>query len=373
MRRKRRRTARTISAFALLLSAMTVPTAALSLCDFRIPTTDLTHLFLTMNYAYLNEPDTSTIDVSYGRFSFTFSHIHAEPDRALNVGSTSEFTIEHLRLDGILGEVNLTSRFYVSDEDALYVFGEVKGDYSSASGRPGLELRIGAGFGRLTDVTPLVRAVRIGQMLNDDLVLSGPLSDDALQEIAQLIGQEAEFPGLGELVSRIESIIETEAAVTLNARSLLAIAEQIRSTEVSQQCGWATQLGLGYEILRRFGDSRQLLLTLSTNIARPLSLESQIEIHGDVSRPLFVPSASALSASILYGRRLSDATRLVAEYALQRVQRPGQEPVVGETIEARILFDLGPISVTASGSLSRGTGMSGWVESIAISTRVDLL
>ena len=210
-------------------------------------------------------------------------------------------------------------------------------------------------------------------MLTDDLLLSSPLSDEALQRIGQLIGQESEFSGISELVSLIADVIEAEANVMLDTRSLLAIAEQIRATTVSQQCGWATQIGLGYELVRRFGSSRLILLTVSTDLARPLSLASQVAVHADFSFPLFAPDASAFSASAIYNRRLNETTRLVAEASLQRVQQIGEAPVIGENIEIQLLFDLGRVDVTAIGSLSRGTGMVGWIESLTITATIDLL
>ncbi len=346
---------------------------SLELCDFRIPTTDLTHLFLTANYTYVDIPGTPYVDVSTGRFSFTFSHIHDEPDRALAVGSTTELSFDKFRLDRMLGDASLTTRLYLPPVEPLYVFGEIKADYSATAGQPGLELRLGSGYGRLTDVTPLARALRIEARLHEDLTLIEPLSDDALLAIAALIGQEAEDQGIGELVSAIELIIEDEAAVTLNARSLLAIAEQIGSEDLSKQCGWTAQLGFGYELVRRFGPSRLFLVTLSGEIARPLSLASQVEAHVDFSCPLLVRDANALAVSTHYNRRLSDTFRIVAEYAWQRVRRIGEVATVGETFELQLLIDLGRIDLTVSGSLSRGTGMYGWVESVVIAGRVDLL
>ena len=353
--------------------ALGVSTAAVGLCDFRAPTTDLTQLFLAMNYTYLDTPDTPQVDVSSGRFSFTFARVHDEPDRALSVGSTSEFTLHHLSLDRALGDAYFTTRFYLPQEDPLYVFAEVKADYTATSGQSGLELRAGAGYGRLTDVTPLAKALRIQETLTEDLVLETPLPDEAIQEIAKLIAQETQFSGIGELVSRIESVIEAASGADLNTRALLIIAEQIRSTDAAQQCGWALQAGIGYELVRRFGGSRLLLFTLSTDIARPLSLASRVEAHADFSRPLFVSGANALSVSLHYNRRLSNTTRLVAEYALQRVQQATEALNVGETIELQWVFDLGRMDLTVSGSLTRGSGMSGWVEALVVSARVDLL
>lgn len=360
-------------AFVLLSFVAGWPVAAVSLCDFRSPTTNLTNLFLTTNYTYLDLPDTPHLDVSSGRISFSFSHIHDEPDRSFSAGSTGEFSFDHLRLNRLLGDAYLTTRSYSSGEAPIYFFAEVKADYTSSAAQSGLELRLGSGYGRLTDVSPLARALRIEDTLTDNLLLPSPLSDDALQTIGQLIAREPEFSGISELVSRIADVIEAEAGVLLSARSLLAIAEQIRATTVSQQCGWATQIGLGYELVRRFGSSRQMLLTLSTDMARPLSLAAQVGVHVDFSYPLFASDASALSASAIYNRRLSESTRLVAEASLQRVQKIGEAPIIGENIEIQLLFDLGRVDITAAASLARGTGMAGWIESLTIAASIDLL
>lgn len=367
------RGARPLVLVALLLSCSVVSAAAPSLCDFRAPITDISHLFMILDYSYLNLPETPHVDVSSGRFSFTFSHIHDEPDRALNVGSTTELSLDHLRLEGMIGSAYMTTRYYVPEIDSVYGFAEVRADHTTSAAAPGLELRLGAGYGRLTDVTPLARAMHIEDSLIEDMILAAPLSDAALQEIAELIGRESEFEGIGELVSHIANVIQSEARVTLSARSLVAVAEEVRSDDVSQQCGWTAQLGLGYELLLRFGAIRQPLLTVSADIVRPLSLESQVAAHADFSRPILLSDANALSASVLFTRQLGTATRLVAEYALQRVRRSEEQVSSAETIEAQLLFDLGAIDLTASGSLSRGTGATGWVESIVIAVRLDLL
>jgi len=338
-----------------------------------MPTTDLTQLFLTIHYTYLDLPDTPIVDVSSGHVSFTYSHVRDDSDRALDIRSTNELLLDRLEIDRVLGDANLTSRYYISDTTPLYAFGEVRADYGTTPGQSGLELRLGPGYGRLTDVTPLAKALRIQDVLRENLLLASNLSNQALQQIGQLVGQEAEFSGIGELVSRIEAVVEAEAAVTLNARSLLRIAEVIRSTDASQHCGWSAQLGLGYELLPRFRGARQFLMTLSADLARPLWLDAQVELHADYSRPILSSGATALSASFHYNRRLSESTRLIAEYSLQRVQQLDKEASVGQAIELQLLFDLGRIDLTATASLTRGTGMSGWVESLVVAARVDLL
>jgi len=359
---------------AIVLLGVSVSAYAVELCSFRSPLTDLTTFFMTFNYSYMDLPDTPHVDLSSGRFSASFSRTHDEQDFALSSGATAELSFDHLQLERVLGDAYLSTRFYLADANPLYMFAEVKAGFANAATQSGLELRLGTGLGRLTDVSPLARAIRIESTLLDALVLSQPLSDSSLQTMGQLIGREIEFSGIGALVSEIESVIELDASTTLSTRALLSIAEEIRSDVVSQQCGWIAQLGIGYELLRRFGGTRKLLLSLSTDMARPLGLTSQVKIHADISYPLFVDSiAYALSASAQYSRRLSEATRLVAEYALQRVRQITRSAVSGENVEVQLLFALGRVDLTMSGALSRGTGSAGWTELISIAARVDLL
>lgn len=350
-------------------------TLAIGLCSYRSPLTDLTTFFMTFNYSYMNLPDTPHVDLSSGRFSASFARTHDETSFALSAAATAELSFDHLLLERVLGDAHLSSRFYLRDADPLYMFAEVKADYSDASVQSGLELRLGAGLGRLTDVTPLARAVRVETALLDALTLSHPMTDAALQTIGQLIGREAEFAGIGALVAEIESVIEKDTGALLSTRALLSVAEQIRSEIALQQCGWIAQLGVGYELLRRFGGTRKLLMSLSTDLARPLSLTSQVKAHADVSIPLFVQGtiAYAMSTSAQYSRRLGEATHLVAEYTSQHVRQITKAAVSGENIEIQLLFDLGRVDLTLSGTLSRGTGSSGWTERVTASARVDLL
>lgn len=330
---------------------------------------------MTLNYSYTDLPDTPHVDVSSGRFSSSFAHTHDEPDFALSASGSAEASLDHLRLDGVWGDAAVSSRFYVPEADPTFTFAELKADYSDAHAQSGVEFRLGAGVGRLTDVSPLARAIRIESELLDALVLASPLSDNALRAIGTLIAQEAEFSGIGALVAEIQSVLLEEAGVVLDARALLTIAEQIRTEVVSQQCGWITQCGVGYELVRRFSGTRMLIVSLSSDMSRPLSLSSQVGLHADISSPLRVPmsGAYALTASAQYSRRLSETTRLVAEYALQRLQPMAGNVTTGETLEVQLLFDLGRVDLTLSGALNRGTGSAGWSEQAAAAIRVDLL
>ena len=344
-----------------------------NLCDYRTPETDLSSLFLTFFYNYFNAPETPVADVSSGRFAFTFSRVHDSPDLGVSIGSTNEFTLSRFQLTRAIGDAFATARYYVASDAPLFVFGETQATYASAQAVPGLELRLGGGYGRLTDVTPLAKAIRIGLALLEDQAIDEPLPEEVLLQVAELIGQEREYRSVGDAVAAIAPVIQTSSGVPLSARSLLAIAEEIVRTGDERQCGWAVQAGLGYEVTRRFGETRNLLLTLSSNLARPLNLGAQLVTRFDVSGPLRLASANASSISMAYTRQLTPATLLVAEYAAQRFKKFDQPATSSETIKIQLVFELGKLDLSANLSLSRGTPLRAWSESLVVSARVDLI
>jgi len=361
------------SCIALLVSSVAV--MAIDLCAFRSPETDLTSFFMTLNYSYVDLPTTPDVDVNFGRTSLSLAHSHDDPDFAFSVGVDAEISVDRFRIDRILGDAFLSSRAYLTDAAPLFLSAELKADTGDAFEQSGMEFRLGAGYGRMSDVSPLARAINIERALLDALVLSGPLSDDALVSVGSLIGREGEFQGIGALVAEIQSVIVLESAAVLDTRALLAIAEQIRSDVASQQCGWITRFGFGYELLPRFGGKRMPLLSLSTDLARPLGLLSQVGVHADVSAPITLPmsGAYALTTSAEYRRRLSESVQLLAEYTLQRRSQPGSPATSGESLEGQVLLDLGRVDLTVSGVLNRSTGTPGWTEQVSVSIRVDLL
>jgi len=350
-----------------------ISAGAIDLCSFRSPTTDLTRLLLTAHYNYLDLPDTEPHDVSAGRMSLTFSTVHDRPNRAQNVGATAEFSFDRFRFDGAVASAFMTDRYYVAEAEPLFIFGEIRGEGSWASQEPGLEVRFGAGYGRLSDSTPLAKAIRIQDRLLKDLIIDAPMQDDDLRAIAQLIARELDLQGIGALVSEIQQVIEGATRSALDARSLFAIAAEVDAGGAALKCGWVNQLGLGYELAPRFGSSRQFLLNAASDLSRPLSLGSQVEVHGDVSVPLAAKGAYSFVGWIRFDRRLTSSARLVAAYNLQRVKMPSADASTSQSLEFQLLFDLGSASIAASASLTHGTGMSGWIEAFNISTRVDLI
>ena len=344
-----------------------------NLCDYRTPETDLSSLFLTFFYNYFNAPETPIADVSSGRFAFTFSRVLDSPDLGISIGSTNEFTLSRLELTRAIGDAFATARYYLDSDAPLFVFGETQATYASAQAVPGLELRLGGGYGRLTDVTPLAKAIRIGQVLLDDQAIDEALPEEILLQAAALIGQESEYRSVGDAVAAIAPVIEEASGVPLSARSLLSIAEEIVRTGDERQCGWAVQAGFGYEVTRRFGETRNLLLTLSSNLARPLDLGAQLVARFDISGPLRLASANASSISMAYTRQLTPATLLVAEYAAQRFKKFDQPATSSETIKIQLVFELGKLDLSANLSLTRGTPLRAWAESLVVSARVDLI
>jgi len=347
--------------------------AGVGLCDYRAPTTDLSHVNLALYYDYLDTPEAGSADVSIGRLTLGLGRIHDEPDLGYSLGSANEFLFTRLRLTELSGDSFLTARSYPRTGEPAYVFGELRATYSTERLAPSAQLRAGIGYGRLTDVTPLAKALRIEETLREDRTIDAGLPDGVLLDIASVIGREREYGTLAAWVGAVESLIEGAAGVALNARALLAIVEEIVADGAEMHCGWTVRFGIARELLRRVDAEREILFSLSTDVARSLNLDSQVEAYADLSGPIERAKATAASFGFSYSRRLSTAASVVAEYALKRFETDASVVTTSEAFDVRLLVEIGRLDLSADLSLSRGAPELQWSERLLVSARVDLI
>ena len=341
--------------------------ASVSLCDYQAPTTDLTGLILSFYYNYLNEPTADRPEVSSGQLSLTFSRTQDTSQFGVSIESSNEIALDHLELTKASGETSATARAYVSDMDPLFGYAETRVAYGFADTQ--VQMRFGGGYGRIVDVTPMVRAMRIEQVLIEYQLVAG-LPDSTLFGIADLISREAEYATLGELITEIQRSIETEVGRAVPVQVLLQIAEKVVGSEPEKQCGGTAQLGFGASIDRGF--VRSSAITASFRFARALGLSSQLRTRADLSFPLSEQELRRFTASLRYDRRVSDIATFVAEYSAQWTVSPDRSISIGEDLRADLVLDVGKLTVTVRAGLARGTPARRWTESVLITASLDL-
>jgi hypothetical protein len=236
-----------------------------------------------------------------------------------------------------------------------------------------VEVRGGLGYGHFTDVTPLAKAYRIEAKLLEQGAIAAALSNEALLAVAREIGRRAEFPELADLVAAVEEIIEAETHATLDARALLTIEEIIEEEGWSRYCGYALQLGVGYQLLDPEGQERDFLVTMSAEGALAPEPGSQLLVRASFSGPIPITEQYTLTLTASYDYRLNETTTFVAQYSLRQVKPAGQVPAGDQSALFRLNFDFGGADFSLQVAFSKVAEDPTWTQDLIMSVGMDIL
>jgi hypothetical protein len=357
----------------ILLLALGVQGWGLSICEFRSPKTALTDARLSFGYRYYDDANTAGVEVNSGRFAVDYDQLFDSPNYGFSLGGSAELTLDSFLPTGWLGQGAATFRYYPIEGSLLFAFGGLEASMATGQPRPGVEVRVGVGIGRFSDVTPLAKAIMIEKEL---LVLNAfvdPLADDVLLAIAGAIGRRIEFDSLKDLVADIESLIEGVTSVQLDARALLTIEEIILTTGDDRRCGWAIQAGIGYELIDPFGGAQNVVVGGSADAAFAFGPNDQLLFHASYSGPFDIMNENTLNAALSYEYSLTAESTLIADYVLQRVKPAGLTAMASHSAGVAIGFDVAGIDILVQASFTRDTSDPSWSIDISLTAAMDLL
>jgi hypothetical protein len=357
----------------ILLLALGVQGWGLSICEYRSPKTALADARLSFGYRYYDDANTVGVDVNSGRLAFAYDQLFDSPNYGFSLGGAAELALDDFSPTGWLGQGAATFRYYPMEDALLFAFGGLEASMATARPRPGVDVRVGLGIGRFSDVTPLAKAMTIEEELLALDAFVDPLADDVLLAIAGAIGQWIEYESLKDLVADIESLIEGVAGADLDARAVLTIEEVILATGDERQCGWAIQGGIGYELVDPYGGTQNVILGGSADAAFAFSPSDQLLFHASYSGPFDIVSENTLNASVNYEYALAEGSALIADYVLQRVKPAGLAAATSHSASVAIGFDIAGIDTLIQVSFTRGTGDPGWSIDISVAAAMDLL
>ena len=357
----------------VLLLAIGLQGWGLSICEYRSPKTALTDARLSFGYRYFDDANTVGVDVNSGRLAFDYDQLFDSPNYGFSLGGAAELTLDAFLPTGWLGQGAATFRYYPIEASLLFAFGGLEAAMATGQPKPGVDVRVGVGIGRFSDVTPLAKAITIEKELLELDAFVDPLADDDLLAIAGAIGRRIEYESLKDLIADIESLIEGVTGVELDARALLTIEEVILMVGDERRCGWAIQVGIGYELIDPYGGAQNVVVGGSADAAFAFGPSDQLLFHASYSGPFDIMSENTLNASCSYEYALTEESTLIADYVLQRVRPAGLAATASHSAGLAIGFDIIGIDILLQASFTRDTGDPGWSTDISLTAAMDLL
>lgn len=320
-----------------LVIAMVTSAFAISLCDYTQPVTSVTTFALQASFRYV---DDEYADDRGNILSLTFGgnllryYDSADFGYGVSANGSLSNTIGSWSLVGT-GAVDF--RFYAPAMD-VFAFGRVNSQWAGLS--PTVAAVLGVGYGRLRDVTPLAKAVRISEKLLAEKILTKPMPDGTLMAVAQEIGKRAEYATLDDLVVRVVKLIQGSgaAAGTLGADAVLYIRQIITAVGDTRLCGLSVSAGAGYKLLDLAG-ARDFVLFGAAEYAVPWSVDSQLQVRVDTtSVPNFTSYSVQGVATLVY--KLTPTTTLTGNLVFSRILPPGGSLVGSLALDATLSFIL---------------------------------
>ncbi len=345
---------------------------AASVCDYHAPQTDLVDARLDFSYRYFDDPSTLGPEIDSGWMKLSYAQLYDSPDFGYSLNGLARINLSSITPSSGSGQINGTARYYSERDLPVYVFGEADGvaDILAVDSELGLNLRAGIGYGRFYDVTPLARALQFQTGLIGIGVLSEPLADGVLMQIATEIGRQIEYDSTSDLVTMIETIIENDTGVFLDARALLLIEETLASADINRYCGWTVQAGFGVG-LSTMSVPSDPLLSFTADSAQADGYRVQWAYHMGLSGPYELTAEYDLTASASYEYILQENASLEGTFAYQRSKERNAQPIwnAGGTLE--LMFEIGTVDMAIQLELTRRA--DGWVRDLTLSASVDLL
>ena len=278
---------------AILLAATSATTTA-----FAVPAiTDYTQATSAYEDAYIsgnfNAQDGNQGQASYDLdLSLDYEKVFSSPNRNTKLdfngtGSASKGSNngdESTNTYQALGSATVDNYFRPgSNAGFWYGKGEVgvkKGQESAFT-----KATVGVGYGRVVNVTPMARSIRIIEELNENGFLKGDVSDAVYQQVANIVDREGEYRskhGAADYeqywVQDIQSAIESSGMVkgNLNARAILKSYDVLTQERIStRKNGWLVRAGVGAVITDFDGDDGKPALEVGAEYHRPLSNQTQ--------------------------------------------------------------------------------------------------
>jgi len=364
--------------FAFALSILLGGVAsAMPLCDYRSPRTDLSDLGMSFSYHYRNDPYALVArDVNTGALKLDYNRLFDSPDFGFDASAKADVTVS--LPDAFSAETTADGNFklYFAPSSPFFGFAGASERTSSSYEQIGLSARVGLGYGRFADVTPLAKAMKIDAVLVERSSLAGPSHPKDVEAMAYEIDSYGTYASLADLLDVLAEILDSAGetkAGGLDALDLYEMGRIVEDTTYSRYCGGEIKLGLAYELLDPMRGPNDLLATLDFAYAFTTTPRAQVLVQGKLSGSYDILNTYQLGVDLTYDYLLSDELGFKSSYSFAREMWEG-EPTDAHRVSISVTF-----TPTEAARLSLEAGLERlpdyleWKAEVTLQIGVDLL
>ena len=254
---------------------------------------------------------------------------------------------------GFSARVN-TDVYFSPVREKLFYFGAGSFAHQDSAVDDNIGVTVGLGYGRVWNATPLAKALRIQEALNGYGLMSGPMSDEVLLELAAIIGKEDQYRSehgaseyKGAWYSDMESVMQSADVLKngdLTALATVKLDDILFNEPISaRRHGWLVRGGAGFQSSDFSGitDNDPKLL-FQFEYAKPFGLRGQL-INTATYEPIFGDNTvQKLSNRLAYSYEISDRIDWLNswELAFQQADDSEESRFISNTLTSSFAFHI---------------------------------
>jgi hypothetical protein len=327
-----------------LLVFGTVATA-IPLCDYSSPRTSLSDLNISFSYQYHQDPYGLTDrNIDEGQLHIDYTRHFDSPNFGYDAAVANDMNISALSVSSFAMSGQGNVKWYFNPEAEYFALAGGTAKSASSYKSLGLFVKLGLGYGRFTDVTPLAKAMEIDDYLLSHGSITRHLEAIDLQSIAHEIDNINTYASVADLLSALREIIESSGVAKpsgLDALDIYEMMQIVQDNSHPRYCGGSFSLGLGYEILNPQNEPRNVLATAAFNYAFTTTPLVQFLVQGTFSGAYDFLQTNQMSLQASYDYMISRIVDIAASYSFSRETYSGT-PTDEHDISLNVTFT--PIS-----------------------------
>lgn len=277
---------------ATLIGTLATPAFAVpSLYDYKEATSSYEDAYVTGNFNVgSGNQDQSNYDLD---LSLDYEKVFSSPDRNTKLDFSGYGNRSRGSNDGdttksdfqMLGSATMDNYFQPGSKGSFW-YGKGEVGAIKDQDKPFTKATVGVGYGRVVNVTPMARAIRIVEELRKQGSVTSDPSNAAYQSIANVIAKEAEYSskhGSKDYqqywIADIEKALKAAGVVkggALGARSTIKSYDVLVNENIStRKHGWLVRAGVGAVLSDYDGETGKPALEVGAEYHVPVSNQTQ--------------------------------------------------------------------------------------------------
>lgn len=240
---------------------------------------------------------------------------------------------------------------YLESNPNVFWFGSGELKYDSKRDNPSSEVKVGVGYGRVINATPLAKALRVIEDFQYFGLLTVYPSDIVMMEIAQIINKEEEFEskyGVGEYrrvwYEAIETVLMGGGLINgdgLGARGVIKLDQVLNQENISpREHGWRAAAGLSYVIKDFGGTEGDPGLSLSFRYAKPDGYKGQLIEDVTLGRIIGGEGGTTLENALSYTYEVSDEVDWQNTWKLSLSRSGKSKNVTSHSLTSTFIYEI---------------------------------